>query len=65
MKYLPPIRLRRLYTNPEGRGEYTIVADPLPTSITSQMTEAQQMARRDEEKKAIEAEYARRKPGKN
>jgi hypothetical protein len=54
---LPPIKLRRLYTNIAGQGVFIIRAEDLPEDIFSRMTGAERMARQDAERTAVEAEW--------
>ena len=58
---MPPIKLRRLYASddPAKRGSFIIVADPLPADVHARMTDAEHMKRRDAEREAIAAEWAK------
>ncbi|HET9045077.1 MAG TPA: hypothetical protein VFN70_18105 [Burkholderiales bacterium] len=54
---LPPIRIRRLYAS--NRRDFTLVAEPLPAHVHSCLSDAELMARREEERAAIDAEWIR------
>lgn len=58
---LPPIRIERHYMRTDKTGDFILRAAPIPAPIWNAMTDAEKMARQDEEKKAIEAEWARLK----
>jgi hypothetical protein len=59
MSKLPPIKLRRLYTNPEKTGMFVLQAEPLPQDVWDKMSERERIARMEAENKAINAEWAR------
>lgn len=51
------IKLRRLYN--EDRSEFIVDAEPLPAAVWDRMTDEEMMDRRDAERDAITAEWAR------
>lgn len=55
MAKLPPIELEKL-TTADGKN-FIYRVKPLPASILNRMTEAEQMARQKEERRAIDAAY--------
>lgn len=62
---LPPIRLQRLYEihDEERVGAFVLRPEPLPAGISARMTDEEHIARRQAERKAIDAEWASIKAG--
>lgn len=55
----PPIKLRRLYAKESGKGDFVIVAEPLPAAVRARMTDAEYIERCEAERAAIDGEWRR------